>query len=127
METDISLESNIVGTLALHPEFTYNVSYLTPNMFNSFFHRQIFEGINLLVSDGIENIDAINLYTAIRRLDPITNATEENIYKWLMASRSGARETLEEYKVLVNTLLSQDFKRDLSYLSGRIQKQCSDP
>lgn len=49
-----------------------------------------------------------------------------NLSEFVEASKLAARDTLEEYKLLVDTVISLSFKRDLSVFSEKVERTCHD-
>ena len=49
-----------------------------------------------------------------------------NLSEFIEASKLAARDTIEEYKLIVDTVISLSFKRDLSVFSEKIERTCHD-
>lgn len=49
-----------------------------------------------------------------------------NLSEFIEASKLAARDTIEEYKLIVDTVISLSFKRDLAVFSEKIERTCHD-
>ena len=82
-----------------------------------------------LVKQGVTNIDSFNLATTINSKEGIKNTFNKyniNLEEYINLSKNIKRDTLEEYKVLVNRVLALAFKRELHKQLKKFDKICLD-
>ena len=127
---DSYAEGCVIATLISHPEFMHNISYLRDLNFYDPVNRCFHWAIRSLVESGVENIDAVNLSNQINSHAGIQKIMQEynikSISDYVEASKLAARPTLEEYKLMVDKVVSLSFKRDLAVFSERVEKACHD-
>lgn len=127
---DSHAEGSVIATLISHPEFQHNVSYLRDTNFYDPINQCFHWAIRNLIENGVENIDAVNLSNQINTSPGIQKIMSEyninNLSEFVEASKIAARDTLEEYKLLVDTVVSLSFKRDLAVFSTKVEKSCHD-
>ena len=123
-------EGGVIATLISHPEFQHNISYLRDTNFYDPINQCFHWAIRNLIESGVDNIDAVNLSNQINSnagIQRIMNGyTINSLNEFIEASKVAARDTLEEYKLLVDTVVSLSFKRDLSVFSLKMEKICHD-
>lgn len=134
MALDISLisdnqaEAGVIATLIRHPSFINNIDYIKPGYFYNVENGCLYWCIEKLVQSGVENIDAFNLSSAINSNQAIKKKISEfnitDIQEYINLSQYTARDTLEEYKLLVDSVVTKAFKRDLFKCGGEIQQSC---
>ena len=127
---DSHAEGGVIATLISHPEFMHNISYLKDSNFYDPVNRCFHWAIRSLVEAGVENIDAVNLSNQINSNAGIQRIMSEynlkSISEYIDASKLAARDTLEEYKLLVDQVISMSFKRDLEGFSEKVGRACHD-
>ena len=127
---DNHAEGGVIATLISHPEFMHNISYLKDSNFYDPVNRCFHWAIRSLVEAGVENIDAVNLSNQINSNTGVQRIMREynlkSISDYVDASKLAARETLEEYKLLVDQVISMSFKRDLEGFSEKVGRACHD-
>ena len=129
---DYSAEGGVIATLISHPEYMHNVSYLKDTHFYDAFNCCIHWAIRTLVENGVENIDAVNIANQVNSNPGVQGIMRDYGYsiqslsEFLETSKHAARNSLEEYKLLVDTVVSLSFKRDLYAFSQQIGKTCED-
>ncbi len=127
---DSHAEGGVIATLISHPEFMHNVSYLRDTNFYDPVNRCFHWAIRTLVEAGVENIDAVNLSNQISTNSGVQRIMNEyniqNLADYVEASKIASRDTLEEYKLLVDTVVSLSFKRDLAAFSSKVERTCHD-
>lgn len=127
---DNHAEGGVIATLISHPEFMHNISYLKDSNFYDPVNRCFHWAIRSLVEAGVENIDAVNLSNQINSNAGVQRIMSEynlkSISDYIDASKLAARETLEEYKLLVDQVISMSFKRDLEGFSEKVGRACHD-
>ena len=126
--SDSQAEAGVIATVIKHPEFMSTITYLKPGMFFSVEHGAMFWCVQQLYEQGITNIDALNMNNAINSNRAIKKKIEEynlgNIQEFLELSRYVARDTIEEYKLLVNQVVSLAYKRDMYNKAIDLQQLC---
>ena len=106
---DVAAESGVVATLLIHPEFILHTDWLKANHFSQRENGAIYWAISELYRKGITNIDELNLNNqlgsneAVRKL--MVKHNLEDINKYMELASYAARDTLEEYIELCNTVL----------------------
>lgn len=129
---DSSAEGHVIATLISHPEYMHNVSYLKDTHFYDPFNRSMHWAIRTLVESGVENIDAVNLANQISSNPGVHNIMMEYNYsiktltEFVETSKIATRNTIEEYKLMVDTVVTLSFKRDLRSFSQQVERACED-
>lgn len=129
---DSHAEGGVIATLISHPEFMHNISYLKDTHFYDPFNRAIHWAIRTLVESGVENIDAVNIFNQVNSNPGVQNIVEDygfdikKMSEYVDASKIASRDTVEEYKLLVDTVVSLSFKRDLKTFSEHVGRACED-
>lgn len=128
--SDIQSESGVIGTLIYHPEFILHSDFLKPNYFVGKENGSIYWAIQELYRDGITNIDAYNLSNKLHSNKGVEKTLEKynipNVEEFIELYKETARETLEEYKGLAQTVTALSFKRSMIKTLNQIEKQCFD-
>ena len=125
---DVAAESGVVATLLIHPEFILHTDWLKANHFSQRENGAIYWAISELYRKGITNIDELNLNNqlgsneAVRKL--MVKHNLEDINKYMELASYAARDTLEEYIELCNTVLLFSYRRDLYKKSTEVQRLC---
>ena len=129
---DSHAEGGVIATLISHPEFMHNISYLKDTHFYDPFNRAMHWAIRTLVESGVENIDAVNIFNQVNSNPGVQNIVEDygfdikKMSEYVDASKIASRDTVEEYKLLVDTVVSLSFKRDLKTFSEHVGRACED-
>ena len=128
--SDNQAEAEIVATLIYHPEYLLSTESLKAGYFYNIEMGCMYWAIQELVKNGISNIDAVNLTRMLNSNNAVKKTINEynisDIQEFIDESRYGARDTLEEYKMIVNTVIEMAYKRELSSTVAQIQKYCFD-
>lgn len=128
---DIAAESGIISSLIYHPEYYTIDNILTPNFFYDKPNQCIFWGIEKLIQSDVDNIDAINLNNILNTNEGIkkvmTTYNLSDISRYIDIAKYAARESYEEYKLLVNTVVTLAYKREMIKFSDKIQSSCLNP
>lgn len=128
MICDTQAEAGVVATIVHHPEFILHSEYLKPGYFYHVENGCIYWAIQELYKAGIDNIDAMNISNMLNSNKAVKHKIEEynlsNLQDFISMSQYAARHTLEEYKLLVNSVVENSFKRELAKLGGEIQADC---
>lgn len=128
---DIAAETGVIASLIYHPEFYTVDNILTPNFFSEVTNQCIFWGIEKLIQSGVENIDAINLDNVLKSNTTVKKTMArnnlENINDFINMAKFAARNTYEEYKLLVSTVVTFAYKREMFKFSNEIGVNCFNP
>lgn len=125
---DIQAEAAVIATLVYHPEFILHSDYLKPGYFYKKENGCIYWAIQELYKAGIETIDAMNISSMLNSNKAVKRKIEEHnlqdTQSFIGMSQYAARHTLEEYKLLVNSVVEKSFKRELVKIAEEIQADC---
>lgn len=134
MALDISLisdnqaEAGVIATLVYHPDFILHTDYLKPSYFYNIENGCIYWAIQELYKNGVETIDAINITNMLNSNKAVKRKIEQynltNMQDFINMSQYACRHTLEEYKLLVNNVVTMSFKRDLNRVLMEVQSAC---
>ena len=128
--SDTQAEAGVIATLVQHPEFILHTDYLKPGYFYNIENSCIYWAIQNLYKNGIDTIDAINITNMLNSNHAVKKKIEEynlsDMQEFISMSQYAARHSLEEYKLLVNTVVTMAFKRDLNRIAVQIQSHCFD-
>lgn len=127
---DSQAEATVVATLLYHPEFILHTDYLKPKYFYDTFNGCMYWAIQELYKAGVDTIDAINISNMLNSNSAVKKKIEENnignLNEFIDYAQYAARHTLEEYKLMVNTVITLSYKRDLIKVSKEVQSYCYD-
>lgn len=128
---DIAAETGVIASLIYHPEFYTVDNILTPNFFSEASNQCIFWGIEKLIQSGVDNIDVINLNNVLRSNENVKRRLEKynlgDITEFVNMSKFASRNTYEEYKLLVSTVVTYAYKREMLKFSTEIRNNCFNP
>lgn len=127
--SDTMAEAGIIATLIYKPSYIVHSEQLKNTHFYNKESACLYWGIDQLIKQGVENIDSFNLTTIINSNDGIKNTFDKfgiNLEEYINLSRSVKRDTIEEYKVLVNRVLALAFKRELHKQLKKFDNNCLD-
>ena len=103
--------------LIYHPEFILHTDYLKPNYFYGKENGCIYWSIQELYKDGITNIDAYNLSNKLQSNPGVSKTMEKynmpSVQEFIELYKGVARNTLEEYELLAQNIVTLAFKRDM--------------
>ncbi len=129
--SDIQSESGVIGSLIYHPEFITHTDYLKPNYFFGKENGCIYWAIQELYKDGITNIDAYNISNKLQSHRGVQKTIEKynlpSVQEFVELYKGAARNTLEEYKMLAENIVTLAFKRDLIKTLNQISANCYKP
>lgn len=129
--SDTQAEATVIATLVYHPDFILHSDYLKPGYFYNVENGCVYWAIQELYKAGIDTIDALNISNmlnsngAVRRKIDASNLN--NLQEFINMAQYAARHTLEEYRLLVNTIVECSFKRELAKTASEIQADCFKP
>ena len=126
----IASEAGVIATLFLHPEYWFYSEYLLPNHFGDKQNRCVYTAIQMLVKSGIEHVDAYNIVEILNSKESTKHYADEitiqELQEFEATSKVLARDTVEEYKVLVANVMNASFRRDIIRATQEAQRICSD-
>lgn len=126
--SDVHAEATVVATLVYHPEFILHSDQLKPRYFYNIENGCIYWAIQELYKAGITTIDALNITTMLNSNSAVKKQIEAHnltdIQKFISMSEYAARHTLEEYKMVANSVVAASFKRDLVKVTDEIKSNC---
>ena len=128
MICDTQAEAALIATLVYHPDYILHSEHLKPGFFYNVENSCIYWAIQELYKNGIDTIDAINITNMINSQGyvkrKIAECNLQDIQKFIAMSQYAARHSLNEYKLLVNSVIQTSFKRELAKNCGEIQADC---
>lgn len=128
---DIAAESSVISSLIYHPEYYTIDNILTPKFFYDQSNQCLFWAIEKLIQSGVENIDTLNLNNIINSNESVRKVmiryNLEDVSKYVEMSRYAARKTYEEYKLLVENVVTLAYKREMCRFSDIIHRECTNP
>lgn len=127
---DNQAESGVVATLVYHPEFILHSDYLKPGYFYNQDNGCIYWAIKELYKNGVSNIDAFNISNMLSSNAAVSRTIEKynlpSIQEYIDLCGEVARHTLEEYKLLAQTVVTLSYKRDLARVLKQVDHFCHD-
>lgn len=128
--SDNQAEAGVIATLVYHPEFILHTDYLKPSYFYNVENGCIYWAIDELYKNGVETVDALNITNMLNSNRAVKKKIEEynltDMQEFINMSQYACRNSLEEYKLLVNNVVTMSFKRDLNKIASEIQSTCFD-
>lgn len=126
--SDIQSESGIIGTLIYHPEFIVHSDYLKPNYFYETENGCLYWCIQELYKEGVTNIDAFNISNKLQTNKAVMRTLDKknlpSVQEFIELYKETARNTVEEYRMLVNSVVTLAFKRDMVRVLNSIETDC---
>lgn len=115
---DITSETGIIATLIRHPEYSFYSEELLPNHFSNRQNACMYLALTILARENIRQADAFNIISALHSSDATKRYADEldvdELQDFIDISQSVARDTIEEYKLLVGNVMDMSFRRDNS-------------
>lgn len=109
-------ESGIIASLIHNPEFSFYSENLFPNHFTNKENRCVYTAICDLARKGIKTIDPYNIIEDLNSSEATRkyadDLTVEKLQELVEMSDVLARNSVEEYKMLVSNVLDAAFRRD---------------
>ena len=107
-----------------------HTDYLKPNNFFGIENSCIYWAISELINDGITNIDAYNISNKLQSHPAVKKTIDKfnlpSVQEFLGLYKEAARNSLEEYKMLAENVITLAFKRDLIKTLNIVSKNCYD-
>lgn len=123
-------ESGIIATLIHHPEFCFFSDRLLPNHFTNKQNRYVYTAICQLAKNDIKTVDAYNILEALNSSDLTRKYADDlsvgELQELVEMSGVLARNTIEEYNLLVSNVLDSAFRRDTFTTLRECQTLCYD-
>lgn len=127
---DITSETGIVATLIRHPEFSFYSEELLPNHFSNRQNACMYLALTILARENIRQADAFNIISALHSSDATKRYADEldvdELQDFIDISQSVARDTIEEYKLLVGNVIDMSFRRDTFRELRECERMCLD-
>lgn len=129
--SDIQAEAGVIATLLQHPDYILNTDYLRPGYFYDVSNGCIYWAIEELYKSGIDTIDALNISNTLNSNGAVKKKMQEynltDIREFVEMSQYAARHSVEEYRLLVDNVITMAFKRDLFKYATNLQSACFNP
>lgn len=129
--SDTQSEAGIIGTLIRHPEFIAHTDYLKPSYFQNKENACVYWAIQELHNSGISKMDAYNISNMIQNHKGMRKTIEKYnlpaVQECVDLYNEVTRDTLEEYKMLADNIVTFAFKRDLVETLEKISSDCHNP
>lgn len=126
----IESEAGIIATLIHNPEFSFYSENLLPNHFTDKENRYIYVALCDLAKKGISRIDPYIIIEDLSSSEATRRFAEElsidRLNELMDMSDILARNTVEEYRLLVKNVLDTAFRRDAYQRLEDCQRLCLD-
>lgn len=126
--SNIQAEAQVIATLIYHPEFILHTDYLKPTHFYNVENGCIYWAIQELYKSGIDTIDVLNISNMLNSNKAVkkkmSDANLSDLQEVFNLTEFAARGTLDEYKLAVNEVRTQAFKRELNKVASEFQSAC---
>lgn len=126
----IESESGVIASLIHNPEWTFYSEYLLPNHFTQKDNRCVYTAICELAKRGITTIDPYNILEVLQSSDATRRYAEEltieSLQELTEMSDVLARNSIEEYKLLVHNIMDAAYRRDMLQSLRECEALCID-
>lgn len=113
---NIESESGIIASAILNPTLTFFSEQLKPNHFTNQQNAYIYYALTELAKAGVEKIDAYNIFNMLNARAATRKAAEtmtvQSIEDFIEVAPMIARDSPEDYKLLVDNVLEAAFRRN---------------
>lgn len=113
---NIESEAGIIASIIYKPELTFYSEQLRPNHFSDSQNAYIYYAVSELARRGIDKVDAYNITNILNMKESTRKQTEtitvQALNDLIDVGRVIARESIEEYRLLVSNVLDAAFRRD---------------
>ena len=114
--SNITSESGVIASLIYHPEYSFFSENLLPNHFTEPSNKYIYLAICNLAKQGIKTVDPYNILESLNSQENTRRYADElsvrQLSEFIDISESIARHSVEEYMMLVNSVMDAAFRRD---------------
>ena len=125
---NVESEAGIIATILNNPEYTFHSEDLKPNHFSDQQNAYIYYAVCELAKRGIEKIDSFNITNILNSKEATRKQTETititSLNELIELSKIIARESVEEYKLLVKNVLDKAFRRETYKKLAECQNLC---
>ena len=126
----IESESGIIASLIHNPELSFYSEYLLPNHFTNKENRCVYTAICELAKKGITTIDPYNIVEVLNSSEATRKYADdisvEKLQELMDMSDVLARNSVEEYRMLVKNVMDAAFRRDTFQKLKECQALCYD-
>ncbi len=126
----IESEAGVIASLIHNPEFSFFSEYLLPNHFSNKENRCVYMAICELAKKGITVIDPYNIIECLNSSEATRKYADEldidKLQELMDMSDVLARNSAEEYKMLVSNIMDAAFRRDTFQRLKECQALCCD-
>lgn len=126
----VECEAGILASLIHNPDFYFYSEQLLPNHFTNKENRVLYQAICELSRKCIRNIDTYNIIEVLNSNEALQriagSITVDSVEEFIENSSVIARHSVEEYKMLVASVLDSAFRRDLYVTLQDCCKICTD-
>lgn len=121
-------EAGIIASLIHNPELSFYSEYLLPNHFTNKENRCVYTAICDLARKGIKTIDPYNIIECLNSSEATRKFADElsieKLQELIEMSDVLARNSVEEYKMLVSNVMDAAFRRDTFQRLKECQELC---
>lgn len=125
---NIESEAGVIASIVMKPELTFYSEQLKPNHFSDPQNAYIYYAVCELAKRGIEKVDAYNITNILNAKEATKKQTEtitiQALNDLIDVAKVIARESVEEYKLLVGNVLDAAFRRDTYNKLVECQRLC---
>lgn len=126
---NLEAEAGVIATLIHHPDYFFFADDLDSHMFTDMGNAMLFFAIKKVIEAGGTTIDALSISNALRltkasRDYAETTLTVDVINDIIETGRLIARDTEQDYMVLVNGVKDAAFRRDMFDRLEACQRMC---
>lgn len=112
----VESEAGIIATIINKPEYTFHSEELKPNHFSDQQNAYLYYAIVELARKGIDHIDSYNVTNFLNSKESTKKQTDTltipALNELIDLSKLIARESIEEYRLLVKIVMNKAFRRD---------------
>lgn len=123
-------ESGIIASLIHKPEMSFYSEYLLPNHFTNKENRCVYTAICELAKRGITTVDPYNIMEVLNSSEATRKYADElsieKLQEFMDMSDVLARNSVEEYRLLVKNVMDAAFRRDTFQKLKECQALCYD-
>ena len=124
----IQSESGIIATLIKHPDFYFVADYLQPQHFSDIENGYLYYAISVLAEKNVTQIDTYAIINALNLRESTkqwaNHFTQRNIEEVIELSGGLARDTVEDYQMLVDTVYDKALRRNMIDALANCERLC---